>query len=101
MPGHKSSKPYSGARSNPPRSKFLNTTGNPTLGVGICQRCAMKFPLHMLSDDPNVPGMKVCRADRDDFDPYRLPARMPDVIQLPFVRPDTQLDTPPTPPWQE
>lgn len=55
----------------------------------------------MLQDDPNIPNFKVCKADRDDFDPYRMPARRPDIIQLPFVRPDTPLSTPPTPPWEE
>lgn len=101
MPDRKSSKPYSGARANPPSSVYVNTTGNPTLGIGICQRCAFKFPLHMLQDDPNIPGMKVCAADRDDFDPFRMPARPPDKITLPFTRPDTPLAEPPQPPWLE
>jgi len=67
----------------------------------VCQRCWLKFPLGELQDDPNVPGFKVCREDTDSYDPYRLAARAPDVIKLPFVRPDTPLDTPPTPPWEE
>jgi hypothetical protein len=97
----KSGKPYSGRLANPPQSVFLDTRGNPTLGIGICQRCTMKFALHMLMDDPNIPGLKVCAADRDDFDPYRMPARQPDKLTLPFVRPDVPLSTPPTPPWEE
>lgn len=101
MPGHRSSKPYSGGRANPPSSPFLNTTGNQTLGIGICNRCQFKFPLHMLQDDPNIPNFKVCLADRDDFDPYRMPARTPDDITLPFVRPDVDLSTPDAPPWLE
>lgn len=101
MPGHRSSKPYSGQRTGRPTSVFLNTTGNQTLGVGICSRCQFKFPLAMLTNDPNIPNFKVCRADRDDFDPYRMPARMPDVITLPFVRPDVSLETPDPAPWME
>jgi hypothetical protein len=100
VPDHKSSLPYGGGRTDRPSSVFLNTTGNPTLGIGICCRCNFKFPLGMLSDDPNAPGLKVCRADRDDFDPYRMAARQADIINLPFVRPDTPLETPPTPDWE-
>lgn len=71
---------------------FLNTRGNPTLGIGICSRCSRKFPLHELQSDPNYPGLRVCRDDTDQFDPYRLPARQPETITLPFVRPDVPLD---------
>lgn len=97
----KSSKPYGGGRTDRPTSRFLDTTGNQNLGIGICQRCQFKFPLGMLSDDPNIPNFKVCSADRDDFDPYRMPARSPDNINLPFVRPDVPLDEPATPEWEE
>ena len=76
---------------------FLNTRGNPTLGIGICGRCSRKFPLHKLYSDPNYPGLRVCEADMDQFDPYRLPARQPDKITLPFVRPDEPLSGSPTP----
>lgn len=95
-----SSKPRGGDRTDRPSAAFLDTTGNSTLGIGICGRCNFKFPLHMLQDDPNVRGLKVCRADRDDFDPYRMPARSPDKIQLPFNRPDDPLTTPPVPDWE-
>lgn len=74
--------------------KFLDTRGNPTLGIGICARCSIKFPLHKLKPDPNSPGLMVCEKDLDQFDPWRLPARPPDQIVLPFTRPDTPLDTP-------
>lgn len=74
---------------------FLDTRGNPTLGIGICGRCSRKFALHELQPDPNYPGLYVCRADRDDFDPYRLPARQPETITLPYVRPDTGVPTNP------
>lgn len=85
------SKPRGSQPTDRPASIFLDTTGNPTLGIGICGRCSFKFPLHMLLPDPNVPGLMVCEADRDCFDPYRMPARPADIIQLPFVRPDTPL----------
>jgi hypothetical protein len=48
-----------------------------------------------LYDDPNFPGLKVCLLDRDEYDPYRLPARQPDVIALRFARPDVPLETNP------
>ena len=51
---------------------FLDTRGNPTLGIGICGRCSRKFALHELQPDPNYPGLYVCRVDRDDFDPELL-----------------------------
>lgn len=101
MPGHKSRKPYGGGRTDRPSAVFLNTTGRQTLGVGVCSRCNFKFPLEMLSDDPNIPNFKVCRADRDDFDPYRMPARSPDRLTLPFVRPDVELEAPTPPDWEE
>lgn len=73
---------------------YLDTRGNSTLGIGICGRCSQKFPLGELMPDPNSPGLMVCRADLDDFDPYRLPPREPDDITLPFVRPDVPLIIP-------
>jgi hypothetical protein len=74
---------------------FLDTRGNPTLGIGICSRCSRKFPLHKLQPDPNFPGLRVCEADADDFDPYRLPARQTEDITLPFMRTDAPIGTNP------
>lgn len=71
--------------------RFLNTKGQPTLGIGLCARCSRKFPLAKLSPDPNSPGLMVCAKDKDEFDPYRKAPRQPDQIILPFVRPDTGL----------
>jgi hypothetical protein len=71
--------------------KFLDTRGHTTLGIGICDRCKLKFPLDQLHEDPNSPGLRVCDDDTDQFDPYRLPAREPDQLVLPFVRPDDPL----------
>jgi hypothetical protein len=71
--------------------KFLDTRGNQTLSIGICARCSRKFPLGELFDDPNVPELKVCKDDRDDYDPWRLPPREPEKLNPPFIRPDRPL----------
>lgn len=70
---------------------YLDTRGKTTLGLGICGRCSRKFSLDDLQSDPNTPGLMVCKDDRDEFDPYRLPARQPDQITLRFTRPDVPL----------
>lgn len=72
-------------------SVFLDTRGNATLGIGICDRCKEKFPLGELMSDPNSPGLRVCRKDRDQYDPWRLPAPPPDNTVLPFYRPDANV----------
>lgn len=73
---------------------FLNTRGRSTLGIGICGRCSRKMSLDDLRPDPNAPGIMVCEADRDQLDPYRLPARQTESIDLPFRRPDVPLTVP-------
>ena len=52
--------------------------------------------LSALAPDPNSPGLMVCEADRDDYDPYRLAPRKEDQIVLPFVRPDMPVTTRPS-----
>lgn len=76
---------------------YLDTSGKSTLGIGLCARCSKKFSLTELYSDPNSPGLMVCINDLDQLDPYRLPARQPDRITLPFYRPDVSiaLDSPP------
>ncbi len=76
-------------------SRFLNTRGQPSLGVGLCARCSVKMPIGMLRSDGNIPGLMVCDRDWDSLDPYRLAPRQPDTIGLPFVRPETPLYTNP------
>lgn len=76
-------------------SIWLDTRGRSTLGIGLCARCSRKMSLEELFSDPNSPGLKVCREDLDQLDPYRLPPRQPDQITLPFVRPDSPLSTNP------
>lgn len=79
-------------------TRFIDPTGHSTYGIGVCARCYRKFPLDRLMDDPNYPGLKVCKDDIDDYDPYRLPAREPDNINLEFVRPDVPIPQPTIPP---
>ena len=76
-------------------SLFINPTGEPTYGIGICARCSRKFPLAQLRPDPNYPALMCCVDDIDEYDPYRLAPRQPDPIVLPFVRPDLPLNTHP------
>ena len=76
-------------------SIYLDTRGKSNIGIGICDRCSRKVSLTELMSDPNSPGLRVCREDLDQLDPYRLPPRQPDTITLPFVRPDTPIGTDP------
>lgn len=70
---------------------FIDTEGHNSLGIGICDRCSRKMPLDQLHRDPNSQGLRVCRADLDQYDPWRLPAPAAERINLPFVRPDRPL----------
>jgi len=72
-------------------SEWLDPSGHTTYGIGLCDRCHEKFPLDQLFPDPNSPGLRVCFADLDVYDPYRLPARQTENIALPFTRPDSPL----------
>lgn len=74
---------------------YLDTRGKIYAAVAICDRCSRKFPLEELMSDPNAPGLRVCKDDLDELDPYRLPARQTERITLPFVRPDTPLTSAP------
>ena len=71
--------------------KYIDTLGNSVVAVAICDRCSRKFPYVDLTPDPNVPGMRVCKDDLDDFDPWRLPALQTENIALRFPRPDQYL----------
>lgn len=49
-----------------------------------------------LQPDPNFPGLRVCNEGcRDQYDPYRLPARQTERINLRFARPDISVATNP------
>jgi len=76
-------------------SIYLDTRGKSNLGIGVCDRCSRKMSLTELMSDPNSPGLRVCKEDLDQLDPYRLPPRQPDTITLPFVRPDAPIGTNP------
>jgi hypothetical protein len=75
-------------------SIWLDTRGRNTLGIGWCDRCKFKFSLDDLHTDRNTPGLKVCDRCNDQLDPYRLPARQPDDITLPFYRAQEPLIVP-------
>lgn len=69
--------------------RFLDTSGYSSLAIAVCDRCKMKRPYSSLGSDPNFPGLRVCdQGCRDEFDPYRLPARKTERINLRFPRPD-------------
>ena len=74
---------------------YLDTRGNSVLSVAICDRCSRKFAYTELMPDPNFPGMRVCAADKDNFDPWRLPAIQTENIALRFPRPDISVATGP------
>jgi hypothetical protein len=76
-------------------SRFLDTSSNSSCGIALCARCSKKFPVGDLREDPNVPGLMVCEADMDEFDPYRLAPRAEDQITLMFTRPDLPVNTDP------
>jgi len=70
---------------------YLDTRGNSVLSVAICDRCSRKFAYTELMPDPNFPGMRVCKDDLDNYDPWRLPARQTENIALRFPRPDVSV----------
>ena len=73
-------------------SKWLDTRGETVLTIAICGRCSMKRAYSDLSSDPNYRGLMVCsRGCKDEFDPYRLPARRTEKITVRFPRPDDAL----------
>jgi hypothetical protein len=72
--------------------KWLNTTGMASLAIAVCDRCKMKRAFSTLQSDPNFPGLRVCQEGcKDQFDPYRLPARKTERINLRFPRPDVSV----------
>lgn len=72
---------------------FLDTTGLASLAIAICDRCRMKRPFVSLGSDPNFAGLRVCdQGCADERDPYRLPARKTERINLRFPRPDVPLN---------
>jgi hypothetical protein len=75
---------------------FLDTRGQTSLAIAICDRCKMKRPYSVMMNDPNFPGLRVCdQGCADQKDPYRLPARQTERIALRFPRPDVSVATDP------
>lgn len=60
--------------------------------VAICDRCKMRYGYDELRADGNAPGLRVCKDCCDVKDPYRLPARQSEVINLRYPRPETDLE---------
>jgi len=72
--------------------RFLNTEGNAVIAIFICDRCKMKRPIVEQMSDPNFPGLRVCQQGcADEKDPYRLPARKTERINLAYPRPDVSV----------
>jgi hypothetical protein len=77
--------------------RFLDTTGNASLAIFVCDRCKMKRAIIEQMPDPNFPGLRVCQQGcADQIDPYRLPARKTERINLRFPRPDVSVATDPS-----
>lgn len=74
--------------------KYLDTRGERVLSVAVCDRCNKKFPYDHLRPDPNSPGLRVCEADLDVLDPWRLAARQTETITLRHPRPDVSVAIP-------
>jgi hypothetical protein len=71
---------------------FLDTLGNSTLSIAICDRCKMKRAHSVMRNDPNFPGLRVCdEGCADQLDPYRLAARKTERINIRFPRPDDNI----------
>lgn len=58
----------------------------------ICDRCHMRMDYSAMRPDPNAPGLWMHEECRDQYDPYRLPARPSENITLQHPRPDTKFD---------
>jgi hypothetical protein len=68
---------------------FLDTSGLASVAIAVCDRCKMKRTYVVMRPDPNFPGLQVCNEGcADQKDPYRLPARKTERINLRFPRPD-------------
>jgi hypothetical protein len=75
--------------------RHLDTRGKPLIAIAICDRCKMKRPYMFLVPDRNFPGLQVCKDTCIDlYDPYRLPARVTEKIDLRRPRPDVDISLP-------
>jgi hypothetical protein len=76
-------------------SLYLDTRHKSSVAIGICDRCARKFPLEDLVADGDQPGLRVCQSFGcwDELDPYKLPARRTEDISLRYPRPEEPLES--------
>ena len=72
-------------------SLFLPISNKGTMAIAICDRCGVKHYLNDLSADGNSPGLRVCHDCWDTRDPWRLPPRKTEKIDVKFPRPDTDI----------
>ena len=71
---------------------FLDTLGMSDIAIAVCDRCKMKRPHAVMRSDTNFPGLQVCdQGCQEQFDPYRLPARKTERINIRFPRPDVSV----------
>lgn len=74
---------------------YLDTRGESCAAIAICDRCKTKRPIGEFTNDPNSPGLRVCKDTcADQYDPWRLPARQTEKIALRYPRPDEPLEVP-------
>lgn len=66
----------------------VKTTG--TAAIAVCPRCKFKVYYDDLRQDPNTKNW-YCKSCIDLYDPWRLPARVPEDITLQHPRPDEDL----------
>lgn len=70
---------------------YLNTRGKSDIAIGCCDRCHLKMAHADMVPDPNTPGIRGHKHCMDQYDPWRLPARQPDKIDIEYPRPDTDI----------
>ena len=95
MPRRRAGVPYASGQASQ-AVRFLDTRGQPVLGVVLCSRCSTKRMFSQLTEDGNIIGFMVCLPEIspgcwDTRDPMRESAPPPDDLTLPFVRPDVNI----------
>lgn len=63
-----------------------------TVAIATCDRCNKKVYYDELRPDGNSPGLLVCEKCWDHKDPWKLPARQTEKINLRHPRPDVDLE---------
>jgi NAD-dependent SIR2 family protein deacetylase len=69
---------------------YLPVKASGSQAIAICSRCQKKVYHDKLAQDPNNKNW-YCKECVDLFDPWRLPARGPDKIDVTHPRPDVEL----------